>query len=88
MNSGKEYKYRISASEIAQFHFCPMSWYLWKQGFSPASIHLKSGKMKHKKIGHLLTRSIILKKMVVMLEAVGVFLVIFSLLFYIIQVMI
>jgi len=81
-------QYRISASEIAQFHFCPMSWYLRKQGFIPASKHFRSGKLKHKQIGHLVQRSNHLKKMSIILGLTGTIFIVLSIFLFFLQVII
>lgn len=52
--SGKEV---ISASEIGQYHFCSMSWYLQKMGYKPDSPSLKVGVVKHNKHARVLSRS-------------------------------
>ena len=44
----------ISASEIGQFHFCSISWFLQKCGYKPISPSLKTGLEKHKKYGDIL----------------------------------
>ena len=41
----------ISASEIGQFHFCSMSWYLHKCGYKPKSPMLDTGIKKHVDLG-------------------------------------
>lgn len=46
--------YVISASEIAQYHFCPMAWYLQRCGFEPASECLTFGKDKHVELGRVI----------------------------------
>ena len=41
----------IRASEIGQYHYCPVSWYLQKCGYEPKSPYLETGKKKHKELG-------------------------------------
>ena len=41
----------ISASEIGQYHYCSMSWYLQKCGYEPKSEMLNVGKQKHVELG-------------------------------------
>jgi len=41
----------IRASEIGQYHYCPVSWYLQKCGYKPRSIDLEIGKKKHEELG-------------------------------------
>lgn len=42
----------ISASEIGQYHYCPVSWYLQKCGYEPRSAKLEIGKKKHEELGY------------------------------------
>jgi hypothetical protein len=44
-------KNTISASEIGQYHYCSMSWYLQKCGYEPRSEMLEVGKQKHVELG-------------------------------------
>jgi len=37
----------ISASEIGQYHFCPMAWHLQRCGYEPKSKSLEIGIEKH-----------------------------------------
>ena len=41
----------IRASEIGQYHYCPVSWYLQKCGYKPKSQYLEIGKKKHEELG-------------------------------------
>ena len=41
----------ISASEISQYVYCPVSWYLKRSGVQPQSCGLKRGIGEHKKAG-------------------------------------
>jgi CRISPR/Cas system-associated exonuclease Cas4 (RecB family) len=45
----------ISASEISQYVYCPVSWYLKRKGVEPQSIGLKRGIDMHQKAGGRLT---------------------------------
>ena len=49
----------ISASEISQYVYCPVSWYLKRTGVQPQSFGLKRGIDAHEKAG---SRLIILEK--------------------------
>jgi len=44
----------ISASEIGQYHYCSIAWYLQKCGYKPKSQSLEIGLEKHKKLGETL----------------------------------
>ena len=58
MGSTKQTSFRkdnvISASEIGQYHFCPMSWYLQRCGYRPKSKSLEIGKEKHVELGKVM----------------------------------
>jgi len=41
----------ITASEISQYVFCPLSWHLIRAGIRPSSISLVRGKKAHQKMG-------------------------------------
>jgi CRISPR/Cas system-associated exonuclease Cas4 (RecB family) len=45
----------ISASEISQYVYCPVSWYLKRTGVEPQSFGLKRGIDMHEKAGGRLT---------------------------------
>ena len=44
----------ISASEIGQYRFCPMAWYLQRCGYQPKSELLEIGKDKHVELGKVM----------------------------------
>lgn len=44
----------LSASEIGQYQYCSMAWYLQKSGYKPQSHMLEVGEKKHKEIGIIL----------------------------------
>jgi len=67
----KQKKQMISAYEIGQFHFCPISWYLQKQGFAPASSLLKKGRKTHQHLGSILIKTEKTKKRIVLLRLFG-----------------
>jgi len=41
----------IRASEIGQYYYCPVSWYLQKCGYKPKSHNLEIGTKKHVELG-------------------------------------
>ena len=47
----------ISASEIGQYLYCPMAWYLQKCGYKPESSLLERGERKHSKLGVIVDRT-------------------------------
>lgn len=46
----------IRASEIGQYHYCSVSWYLQKCGYKPKSLNLEIGKKKHEEFGITIDR--------------------------------
>ena len=44
------------ASEIGQYHYCPISWFLLKKGYIPESSNLQNGVKKHQKYGAILDK--------------------------------
>jgi hypothetical protein len=47
----------ISASEIGQYYFCSMAWYLQKCGYKPELAFLDIGTEKHKKLGEMIAQT-------------------------------
>ena len=47
----------IRASEIGQYCFCSISWYLQKCGYKPKSPFIESGIKKHKDLGKIIELS-------------------------------
>lgn len=47
----------ISASEIGQYYFCSMAWYLQKCGYRPESAFLELGTKKHEKLGEIIAKT-------------------------------
>jgi hypothetical protein len=41
----------ITASEIAQYAYCPISWYLKRSGCQPNTPGMVAGTIKHAKVG-------------------------------------
>ena len=44
----------ISASEIGQYHYCSIAWYLQKCGYEPKSPMLDVGAKKHVELGRIM----------------------------------
>ena len=66
----------ISASEIGQYHYCPVAWYLQKCGYEPISPLLEIGKKKHVKHGDIIDRLQVSEKKSKVIAAVGYMLLI------------
>lgn len=44
----------LSASEIGQYQYCSIAWYLQKCGYEPQSHFLDVGAKKHAELGHIM----------------------------------
>jgi len=77
----------ISASEIGQYCYCSIAWYLQKQGFKPDSELLETGKKKHDELGQLINNTE--RKMVKsrILELIGYTVLFFSIILLIFEVL-
>jgi len=77
----------ISASEIGQYCYCSIAWYLQKQGFKPDSELLETGQKKHDELGQLIYNAE--RKMVKsrILELIGYIVLFFSILLLIFEVL-
>ncbi len=71
----------ISASELGQFNYCSVSWYLQKSGYKPISPKIEIGKNKHKKIGNIIDKTQVNQKRVKNLLIIGYLFLIFGILF-------
>jgi CRISPR/Cas system-associated exonuclease Cas4 (RecB family) len=78
----------ISASEIGQYHFCPMAWYLQRCGYKPKSESLDIGKKKHEELGRIMyyTQKNMIKSKI--FAFVGYFLLIVAVIFLFFEVVI
>ena len=56
MGRGKETDI-LSASEIGQYHFCSVAWYLQRCGYEPESPMLDIGTKKHAELGRIMDQS-------------------------------
>lgn len=61
----------ISASEIGQYLFCNVAWFLKKCGYKPESKLLKEGEKKHIEIGKIIDYSYINTKKSIIISRVG-----------------
>jgi len=74
----------ISASEIGQFHYCPVAWYLQKCGYKPQSQMLEIGLKKHVQLGEIIDNTQVKSKNSKIFAVIGyllIFTVILILLF-------
>jgi len=76
----------ISASEIGQYQFCSISWFLQKCGYKPESSMLSIGLKKHTKLGEIIdfTQSNIKKSK--LLSYIGYLILIISVLIFLAEV--
>ena len=72
----------ISASEIGQFHYCSVAWYLQKCGYEPKSPSLEIGIKKHKDLGLVINNSQAYMKKSRLIATVGYLLLIFAILIF------
>jgi len=70
----------INASEIGQFFFCSISWYLQKYGNKPISKFLEKGKLKHLEYGNMVKNKNLYAKRSRILANIGYILLIFAIL--------
>jgi len=47
----------ISASEIGQYEYCSVGWFLQKKGYKPDSPHLEKGLEKHRELGKIIQKT-------------------------------
>ncbi len=47
----------ISASEIGQYCYCSIAWYLQRQGIKPDSELLETGQKRHDELGKLINKA-------------------------------
>ena len=46
----------ISSSELGQFNYCSVAWYLQKSGYEPKSSKINIGKNEHIKVGNIVDK--------------------------------
>ncbi len=76
----------INASEIGQFHYCSISWYLQKLGYKPDSKVFIKGNMKHEKLGEAIDKSKDKKSLANIVLLIGILFLILSFLIMIFEV--
>ena len=75
----------ISASEIAQYHYCSVSWYLQRHGFRPNSETLNIGKKEHVKLGEVIDDILRYRKKSKLLTKTGGILIIIAIIIFLIK---
>lgn len=78
----------ISASEIGQYHYCSIAWYLQKCGYQPKSQRLEVGRKKHQQMGRIINYAQLNNKKSRTLANIGYFMLIIGLLIFLFGVII
>ena len=73
----------IKASEIGQYCYCSIAWYLQKCGFKPKSQSLERGIKKHEELGNIIELTKKSDKKSKSIEIVGYLILILGLLIFI-----
>ncbi len=76
----------ISASEIGQYQYCSIAWYLQKCGYKPKSPMLDIGTKKHLELGELMDYTQINIKKTRNIAIIGYFLLIIGILIFLFEV--
>ena len=76
----------ISASEIGQYQYCPISWKLQRSGYKPNSIYLEKGEKNHIKQGKIIKKIDKINKKSKILNLIGYFLTLIAIIIIILEV--
>jgi hypothetical protein len=76
----------ISASEIGQYHYCSIAWYLQKCGYKPKSPMLDIGIKKHLELGKVMDYTQINTRKTRTLAFIGYLLLIIGVLIFLFEV--
>lgn len=76
----------INASEIGQYYYCSMAWFLQKCGYEPKSLLLDVGMKKHVKLGEIIDYTQVNTKKSRFLAVIGYLLLIVAVLIVIFEV--
>ena len=76
----------ISASEIGQYHYCSIAWYLQKCGYKPKSPMLDIGIKKHLELGKVMDYTQINIKKTRTIAFIGYLLLIIGVLIFLFEV--
>lgn len=76
----------IRASEIGQYHYCSIAWYLQKCGYEPKSLMLDIGTKKHMELGRIMDHTKTKIKRCRALAIAGYLLLIFGVLIFLFEV--
>jgi hypothetical protein len=76
----------ISASEIGQYQYCPISWKLQRIGYKPNSIYIKKGEKNHIKQGKIIEKIDKINKKSKKLNLIGYFSITLAIIIIILEV--
>lgn len=85
-NKSRSYKKIISASEIGQYNYCSVSWFLQRCGYEPLSESLELGAKAHIELGNILDYTKLNIKKSKILSYIGYTLLIIGILFFLYEV--
>ena len=85
-NNQKLSKKIISASEIGQYNYCSVAWFLQRCGYEPLSDSIEKGAKAHTELGNILDYTTLNTKKSKILSYIGFFLLIIGILFLLIEV--
>ncbi len=71
ISNKKEKNQIINASEISQYHYCSISWYLQKMGYKPKSEEINIGRIKHEKLGYIMDKTKIYRRNSLLLRVIS-----------------
>ena len=85
-NKSRPHKKIINASEIGQYNYCSVSWFLQRCGYKPLSESLELGAKAHIKLGNILDNTKLNIKKSKILSYIGYTLFIIGILFFLYEV--
>ena len=85
-NKPKSSKKIISASEIGQYNYCSVAWFLQRCGYEPLSESLEVGAKEHIELGNILDYTKLVTKKSKILLYIGYILFIIGGLFFLLEV--
>ena len=65
----------IKSSELSEYLFCSVAWYLQKQGYKPDEKVFEEGYRKHIELGETIDKIDRRRKIAVLLESIGILLI-------------
>jgi len=76
----------ISASEIGQYEYCSVGWFLQRKGYKPDSPDLKKGLEKHRELGEIINKTEVSQKKSDVFAKIGYMLFVIAALIIILEV--